>query len=260
MKNNLKWIDEILESVISQRKEGNKPEGETKDFLHQLLELNQQDKSSISMEEVKALLMDMVVAGTDTASTTVEWTMTELLRHPDKMRKAVGELDRVVGQTNIVEESYLPQLVYLDAVIKETLRFHPPIPLMVPRKPSVTCTVAGYTIPEDCRVLFNTWAIQRDPEYWDDPLQFQPDRFLKDTEKGNYLGNNFHYLPFGSGRRICVGIPMAERMMKHVLAAMLHSFEWNLLGTKPDIQEKFGIILKKTEPLVAIPIRPFLYQ
>ncbi|XVF09689.1 hypothetical protein REPUB_Repub07fG0116700 [Reevesia pubescens] len=102
----------------------------------------------------------------------------------------------------------------------------------------MTCTVAGYAIPKDSKVLFNAWAIQRDPEFWEDPLQFEPEKFLKDTEKG---------------RRICAGIPMAERMMRHVLASMLHSFEWRLPEeTKPEIHEKFGIVLKKMEPLVAI--------
>ncbi|XP_022765769.1 cytochrome P450 93A3-like [Durio zibethinus] len=257
------WFDEILESVIAQRAEVEQPKGETKDFLQLLLELNQQGdcKSSLSMNEVKALVMDIIIAGTDTTSTTVEWIMTELLRHPDKMRKAVEELDSVVGdQNNIVEESHLPQLVYLDAVIKETLRCHPPIPLLVPRSPSMSCTVAGYTIPKDSRVLFNAWAIQRDPEFWEDPLQFEPERFLKDTERRNYLGNNFHFLPFGSGRRICVGIAMAERMMMHVLAVLLHSFEWKLPeGKKPDTQEKFGIVLKKMDPLVMIPVARLSY-
>ncbi|XVE68318.1 hypothetical protein DITRI_Ditri09bG0058000 [Diplodiscus trichospermus] len=253
------WLDKFLESVIAQRKNiaDHQSEGEPKDFLQLLLELNQKGdhKSSLSMNEIKALLVDIVVAGTDTTSNTVEWTMTELLRHPHKMRKVVEELDTVVGDQNIVEESHIPQLVYLDAVITETLRVHPPTPLLLPRKPSNNCTIVGYTIPKDCRVLVNVWAIQRDPEYWENPLEFEPERFLRDgAERDNYMGNNFNFLPFGSGRRICVGIPMAERMMKHVLATLLHSFEWKLPeGKRPEIEEKLGIVLKKTEPLVAIP-------
>ncbi|WRX19173.1 Cytochrome P450 - like 10 [Theobroma cacao] len=180
--------------------------------------------------------------------------MTELLRHPDKMRRVLEELKTVVGNENIVEESHLSRLLYLEAVVKETLRMHTPAPLLLPRKPSMTCTMAGYTIPKDSRILINACSIQRDPEFWEDPLQFEPDRFLKDTEKGYYLGNDFHFSPFGSGRRICVGIPMAERMIPHVLAALVHSFKWKLPeGTKLDIQEKFGITLKKVETLVAVP-------
>ncbi|XWS50676.1 hypothetical protein CRYUN_Cryun12cG0106700 [Craigia yunnanensis] len=183
MKKASTWLDEILESVIAQQTKVDQPEGEAKDFLQLLLELNQQGdyKSSLSKNEVKGLLMDMVIASTDTTATTIEWTMTELLKHPGQMRKAVEELDGVVGDQNIVEESHLPLLVYLDAVINETLRFHPPIPLLVPRRPSMTCTVA-VCIPKVSRVLFNAWAIQRDAEFWEDPLQFEPERFLKDTE------------------------------------------------------------------------------
>ncbi|XWS61025.1 hypothetical protein CRYUN_Cryun07bG0090300 [Craigia yunnanensis] len=260
MKKVLMRFDEIFESVIAQRRkpvdQGKKRE-ESKDFLQLLLELNQQGdyKTSLSMDEIKGLLVDLIVASTDTTSVTVEWAMTELLRNPEKMRKLVEELDRVVGDQNIAEESHLPQLLYLAAVIKETLRLHPPTPLLVTRKPSKTCIVAGYTIPKVSRVVFNAWAIQRDPEFWDDPLKFEPERFLKDTEKGNYRGNNFQFFPFGSGRRICAGLPMAERMVAYVLGVLVHSFEWKLSeGTKVDIHERFGVVLKKMEPLVAIPV------
>ncbi|KAK6262195.1 hypothetical protein QUC31_008011 [Theobroma cacao] len=261
-KKNLSWFYEFFESVIVHRTkveqadgEGKKKE-ESKDFLQQLLELNQRgdDETSLSMNEVKALMLDLIVGATDTTSTTVEWAMTVLLRHPNKMSRVLEELEAVVGNQNIVEESHLPRLLYLEAVVKETLRMYPPTPLLLPRKPSMTCTVAGYTIPKDSRILINACSIQRDPEIWEGPLQFEPERFLKDTEKGNYLGNNFHFFPFGSGRRICAGIPMAERMIAHVLAALVHSFEWKLPeGTKLDTQEKFGILLKKMEPLAAIP-------
>ncbi|EOY22939.1 Cytochrome P450, family 706, subfamily A, polypeptide 6, putative [Theobroma cacao] len=257
------WFDEIFESVIAHRikfdqpdvGEGKKKE-QKKDFLQLLMELNQQGdyKSSLSKSETKALLLDVIIAGTDATSISLEWAMTELLRHPDKMRRAVEELDSVVGDQNIVEEFHIPQLVYLNATVKETFRFHPPIPLLVSHRPSATCTVAGHTIPKDSRVLLNAWMIQRDPEFWEHPLRFEPERFLQDAEKGNYQGNNFHFIPFGSGRRICAGIPLADKMVTNVLATLLHSFEWKTPdGTKPDIHEKFGFALKKTEPLVAIP-------
>ncbi|XWS61026.1 hypothetical protein CRYUN_Cryun07bG0090400 [Craigia yunnanensis] len=259
-KKHLLWFYDIFQSVIINRTkigEGNKKEEISKDFLQQLLELNERgdDKTSLSMNEVKALLLDMMVGGTDTIPTTIEWAMTELLRHPDKMRRVVEELETVVGNQNIMEESHLPRLLYLEAVVKETLRIHPVIPLLMPHMPSKTCIVAGYTIPKHSRIFFNAWAIQRDPEFWEDPLQFEPERFLKDIEKGNYRGNNFHFFPFGSGRRICVGIPLAEKMVGHVLGVLVHSFEWKLPdGIKPDTKEKFGIVLKKMEPLVAMPV------
>ncbi|XVF18256.1 hypothetical protein REPUB_Repub11eG0005400 [Reevesia pubescens] len=259
-KKHLAWFYGIFESAIAHRTnigDQEKIKDESKDFLQQLLELSQRgdDKTSLSMKEIKALLLDMIIGGTDTTSTTIEWAMTELLRHPDKMKRVVKELETVVGNENIVEESHLPQLLYLEAVVKETFRFHPVAPLLIPRMPNMTCTVAGYTIPKQSIIFFNVWAIQRNHEFWEDPLKFEPERFLKDTEKANYSGNNFHFFPFGSGKRICVGIPLAEKLVMHVLAALVHSFEWELPdGVKPNTKEKFGLVLSKLEPLVAIPV------
>ncbi|KAH7557475.1 hypothetical protein JRO89_XS11G0161600 [Xanthoceras sorbifolium] len=95
----------------------------------------------------------------------------------------------------------------------------------------------------------------RDPETWENPLQFQPERFLRDAGKGDYQGNNFNFLPFGSGRRICPGIPLGEKMVLYVLASLLHSFDWKLPeGSQIDLTDKFGLALNKQEPLIAIPI------
>ncbi|TYJ38853.1 hypothetical protein E1A91_A04G022400v1 [Gossypium mustelinum] len=169
-----------------------------------------------------------MVAGTDTIPTTVEWAMTELLRHRDKMMKVVKELDTVIGNQNTLEDSHIPQLVYLDAVIKETLRLHPVAPLLIPHVPSETT-------------------------FWDDPLRFQPERFLETDI--NYRGNNFGFFPFGSGRRMCVGVSLAEKMMALLLGSLVHSFEWGLSkGTKPSLEDKFGVFLKKKESLVATPV------
>ncbi|GMJ10865.1 cytochrome P450, family 706, subfamily A, polypeptide 6 [Hibiscus trionum] len=252
----LSWFYGIFESMIMNRlKTEDAGKNISKDFLQQLLELNQTGDDgniSLSNDEVKALLLDMMIGGTDTISTTVEWAMTELLRHPDKMAKLVEELDTVAGNQNLAEESLLPQLLYLNAVVKETLRLHPVVPLLLPHMPSQTSIIAGYTIPKHSRVFVNAWAMQRNPQLWDDPLGFQPERFLEADI--SYKGNDLRYIPFGSGRRICGGIAMAERMVGLLLAALVHSFEWKLPeGRKPDIEEEFGVVLKKTESLVAIP-------
>ncbi|KAL4384061.1 hypothetical protein GQ457_15G001440 [Hibiscus cannabinus] len=258
-KKRLSWFYGYLESVIQQRTkvgEGEREE-QSKDFLQQLLELSQRGdaKASLSMQEVKALLLDMIIGGTDTTFTTTEWAMTELLRHPDKLKRAVDELDAVVGDRTVVEETHLPRLLYLEAVVKETFRIHPPAPLLLPHMAGETTVVAGYTIPKHSNVFFNVWAIQRDPELWENPLRFEPERFMEESEKRNHLGNSFHIFPFGSGRRICVGIPLAERLVMHILATLVHSFDWELTnGEKPDIKDKLGLVLSKEEPLVVVPI------
>ncbi|GLT45182.1 hypothetical protein SLA2020_190340 [Shorea laevis] len=251
------WFDRFFESVLAGQTKFEGKE-ETKDLLQFLLELNDQDDEKtpcLSMDEIKALFVDIVVAATDTTSTTVEWAMTEMLQHPEIMRRACEELDEVIGKQNIVEESHLPRLIYLEAFMKETLRLHPPVPFLVPHRPSKSCCVAGYTIPEGSRILVNIWAMHRDSQVWKNSDEFEPERFLKEPGNGDYHGNFFNFLPFGSGRRICAGIPLAEKMTNYVLATLLHSFEWK----KPeevelDVFEKFGIVLKKATPLIAVPV------
>lgn len=193
----------------------------------------------------------MVVGGTDTTSNTLEFAIAEMMNKPEVMKKAQQELDMVVGKDSIVEESHIYKLPYLSAVIKEVMRLHPILPLLVPHCPSETCVVGGYTIPKGVRIFVNVWAIHRDPFVWENPLEFDPERFLSGT--WDYSGNNFNYFPFGSGRRMCAGIAMAERMGLFFLATLIHSFEWKLIGDeKVDLAEKFGIVLKKKIPLVAV--------
>jgi cytochrome P450 len=120
----------------------------------------------------------VLLAGTDTSAITLEWAMAELLKHPAKMQKCVKELDEVVGRGRLVDESDLPNLPYLHAVVKETLRLHPPGALMVPHESTEDCTVSGYFIPAKTRVIVNVWAISRDPALWDQPFDFSPERFL----------------------------------------------------------------------------------
>lgn len=195
-----------------------------------------------------------MIGGSGTTSTTVEWAMAEMMLHPELIKKAQEELTEVVGVNNIVEEFHIHKLPYLHAVAKETLRLHPVAPLLLPRSPSKSCNVGGYTIPKGAKVFLNVWAMHRDPQFWDNPTEFQPERFLSEVNKLDYFGNHLHYLPFGSGRRICAGLPLGERMLMYVLATFLHMFKWELpKGAKPDITEKFGIVLEKSSPLIIIP-------
>ncbi|GKV33740.1 hypothetical protein SLEP1_g42204 [Rubroshorea leprosula] len=251
------WFDQMFESVIAGRtKDSDKRKN--KDLLQFLLEMKHQGDEGrtpcLSMDEIKALFMDILLGATETSSTTVEWAMTKMLQHPTKMRRVREEIEEVVGDQKIVEESHLPKLLYLDAVIKETLRLHPTVPFLVPRNPSRDCCIAGYTIPQGSRIMINAWKIQRDPEVWKNPSEFEPERFLKEPRKGDYNGNFFSFLPFGSGRRVCAGLPLAEKMIKYVLATLLHSFEWEIPAeVELDLSEKFGLVMKKRNPLVAIP-------
>lgn len=180
--------------------------------------------------------------------------MAELINNQEIMRKVQHEIDEVVGMDKIVEELHLPKLNYLHAVMKEALRLHPVNALLVPRTPSEPCVVAGYRIPKGSRVLVNAWAIQRDPENWDNPLQFMPERFLCSRGDRNYNGTDFTYIPFGAGRRICVGMSLTERILPYMLASLVHSFNWKLPDeTHLDMTEKYELQVTKKIPLVAIP-------
>ncbi|KAK9143322.1 hypothetical protein Syun_012722 [Stephania yunnanensis] len=249
-------FDRIFEAIIEERLKlmENEKGKESKDFLQILLRLREEEdaKTPFTAKHLKALLMDMVVGGTDTTSNTVEWAIAELMNNREAMRKAQEELEVVVGLDSKLEESHLPKLHYLQAVMKEVLRLHPALPLLVPHCPSSACDIGGYMVPEGARVFINVWAIHRDPSIWDNPLEFNPKRFL--NGKWDFSGTDFNYFPFGSGRRRCAGIPMAERMFMYELATLLHSFDWALpLDSEFDLKEKFGIVLKKATPMIAIP-------
>uniref|UniRef100_A0A7N0VBN2 Cytochrome P450 n=1 Tax=Kalanchoe fedtschenkoi TaxID=63787 RepID=A0A7N0VBN2_KALFE len=154
----------------------------------------------------------------------------------------------------MVEESHLPKLHYLNAVLKETHRLHPGLPLLIPRRPSETTDLYGYTIPQGTKIFINVWAIHRDAQLWDRPERFRPERFLDHAAKWDYAGSDFRYLPFGSGRRVCAGLPLAERMQMYTLASFLHCFKWDVSkGEEIELSETFGIVLKKAVPLVAVP-------
>ncbi|KAL5997304.1 hypothetical protein ACLOJK_008234 [Asimina triloba] len=199
---------------------------------------------------------DMFVAGTDTTSATLEWAMTELARHPQSMKKVQEEVRQVAGRQGRVEEDAVPQLHYMKAVIKETLRLHPPVPLLVPRESMEKCILDGYEIPAKTRVLINTYAIGRDPQNWDEPLEFKPERFIGSDI--DIKGQDFELLPFGGGRRGCPGYTFGLATIEIALARLLYHFDWKLPeGVKAedvDLGEIFGLATRKMKPLVLVPI------
>jgi cytochrome P450 len=153
--------------------------------------------------------------------------MTELIRNPEKMKRVQAELDEVVGRERMVEESDAERLPYLRAVVKEVFRLHPAAPFLIPHRADNRCEIAGFVIPKHTQIIVNVWAIGRDPSIWKEPLKFIPERFIdKETSSVDYKGQNFELIPFGAGRRMCVGLPLASRMVHLLLGSLLHSFEW----------------------------------
>ncbi|KAJ4793943.1 hypothetical protein LUZ62_045189 [Rhynchospora pubera] len=206
----------------------------------------------LDMESIKAIILDLFGAGSDTSTTTLEWAMPELLKNPTVMVKAQSEVRRLLEGSTTVSESDLDKLQYLHLVIKETLRLHPAGPLLLPRECREACRVFDYDIPKGTRVLVNAWAIGRDPKYWEDPEEFKPERFMN----GNidFKDADFEFIPFGSGRRICPGMSFGLASMELILASLLYHFDWELgNGLKPeeiDMSELFGITARRKTPLL----------
>ena len=176
---------------------------------------------------------DLLIGGSESFARTMELAMSELLKQPHLIRKATKELDRVVGKDRWVEEKHIPQLPYIDAIMKETMRKNTTALMLVPRLALEDCNIAGYDIHKGSIVLINLWCMGRDPSIWDAPKEFRPERFL--GKAIDVTRQNFELLPFGSGRRMCPGYSLGLKMISSTLANMLHGFQWNFLANmKPE--------------------------
>ena len=172
----------------------------------------------------------MFIAGTDTSAATVEWTMTELVRNPDVLAKAQQEVRSVVANKHMVLESDLPRLHYLKLVIRESLRLHPPAPLLLPRETTEPCTVRGRELPASTRVLVNAKAIGMDPDAWRaDAARFVPERHEGDGADLNDhkpWHDSYALVPFGVGRRSCPGVHFGTAVVELLLANLLLCLHW----------------------------------
>ncbi|GKV01903.1 hypothetical protein SLEP1_g14415 [Rubroshorea leprosula] len=258
-----KHIDTILETIINEHEQdfGQRQQKDFVDIL--LLRMNQHMSSHDNSQELKldrtklkAVILDMIAAAFDTSSTTIEWALSELQRHPQVKLKLQKELEEVVGMDKIVEETDLGKLNYLDLVVKETFRLHPAVPLLLPHESTEDITVNGYDIPKKSRILVNAWAIGRDPVAWSENAQeFFPERFIgRDMD---VRGHDFQLIPFGSGRRGCPGLQLGVLTVKYVLAQLVHCFDLELAdGMFPsglDMTEKFGLTLPRANHLLVKP-------
>ncbi|XP_034216289.1 cytochrome P450 71A26-like [Prunus dulcis] len=227
-----------------------------KDLVHVLLEIQKQNKagSSIDRDSIKGIILDIFGGGTDTSYTVLEWAMTELLRHPRVLKKLQDEMMGIANGKADITEGDLDKFPYLKAVIKETLRLYPPIPLLVPRESTQEAKIKGYDIAARTMVLINAWTIGRDPSMWDEPEEFKPERFLNSSV--DFKGHDFQLIPFGAGRRGCPGSLFAMITNEIVLANLVHKFDWTLPGgaRAEDISmtECTGLVIHRKAPLVAM--------
>nr|WET52770.1 cytochrome P450 76BK1 [Clerodendrum bungei] len=252
----LVMFEGIVDERLRERRKS--PEsGKKNDMLDILIEFSEDEESELKTSDVKHVVLDLFVAGSDSTSSTTEWVVTELLLNPDKLAKAKQELKSVLGDKKQVEESDIPKLPYMEAVIKEVLRLHPAGPFLIPRRTDEDAVINGYFIPKHSQIFVNAWAIHRDEKVWPSPEEFRPERFLENNI--DYKGQDFELLPFGSGRRVCPGIPLAHRMIHLMVGTFIHQFDWKfeagVTADKVDMTEKFGLAMHKSVPLKAVPIK-----
>ncbi|CAL5202315.1 unnamed protein product [Lathyrus oleraceus] len=259
--------DQIFENIINEHKgekytKAKDEQGEVEEDLVDVL-LKYEDYSnkdfSLTKNNIKAIILDVFGAGGETSASTIDWAMAEMIRDPRIMKKAQDEVREVFKMKGRVDENCLNELNYLKSVVKETLRLHPPAPLLLPRECGQACEINGFHIPIKSKVIINAWTIARDPNYWTEPERFYPERFIDRTI--DYKGSNFEYIPFGAGRRICPGSTFGLRNIDLTLAMLLYHFDWKLpIGTKSeelDMTEQFGITVRRKDDLLLF---PFVYH
>ncbi|PUZ49756.1 hypothetical protein GQ55_6G004100 [Panicum hallii var. hallii] len=239
-------FDKLIDEHQRERKRASSSQHEQQeeitdqDFIHVLLSVR--EEYGLTMDGVKAILVDMFEAGIETA-------------HLKEVRRCAP-----AGNDMVVMEEDLSNMAYLKAVVKETLRLHPPVPLLVPHLSIADCEVNGYPVPSGTRVFVNVWSLGRDPVYWERPEEFMPERFLEGgcAVDVDMKGKDFQFLPFGSGRRICPGINFGVATVEIMLANLMYHFDWDLqdemegAGKGVDMTELFGLTLRRKEKLILL--------
>ncbi|CAI0378855.1 unnamed protein product [Linum tenue] len=254
--------DRMLGCIIADHRSRGSTEdsasGEVDDLVDVLLRLqgNGELDFPLTDDNIKAVILDIFIAGSETSSTTVEWAMSEMLKNRRVLQEVQAEVRRVFGPKGGVDETLLHELHYMKLVIKETLRLHAPVPLLLPRESNEDCEIGGFLVKAQSKVIVNVWAMGRDPKYWKEPEEFRPERFINSSI--DFKGSNFEFLPFGAGRRMCPGMVFGMVNVELPLAKFLYHFDWELAGGIKagdlDMEESFGATLTRKNDLKLVPI------
>uniref|UniRef100_A0A1W7HBS8 Flavonoid-6-hydroxylase n=1 Tax=Scoparia dulcis TaxID=107240 RepID=A0A1W7HBS8_SCODU len=252
-------MDDLMQGWLDDHKTKRKINGGFRqgeeDFMDQMLDVA--DSVAQELPELnfdadtinKATCQTMILGGTDTMTVSLTWALSFLLNNRSILKKTQDELDKIVGRQRQVKESDIEQLVYIQAILKETMRLQAPIPITA-RECIEDCEIAGFHVPSGTRLFLNTWKIHRDPKIWPDPLDFKPDRFLNSHSEIDVRGQDFELLPFGGGRRVCPGVSFSLQLMQLTLASLLHGFDITTPSNEPvDMTGSFGITNVKATAL-----------
>ncbi|XLT35016.1 cytochrome P450 CYP82J17 [Arachis hypogaea] len=254
----MKRIGRDLDTLIGRWVEEHKMKGnmvnsssEKQDFIDVMLSIVEDDPESGHSRDtiIKAHVMNLILAGTETTSTTMTWILAALMNNKHSLKLAQEEINHHVGKDRKVEASDIKNLTYLQAIFKETLRLYPPTPLLLPHGASSDCSINGYYVPKGADVFLNVWKLHRDPSIWSEPEKFSPERFINGDGEVDE-GHHFEYLPFGLGRRACPGFTLATQVILITVARLLQGFDFHLFMDEPvDMREGFGLTLLKLNPL-----------
>ncbi|KAG2626392.1 cytochrome P450 71A1-like [Panicum virgatum] len=252
-------LDDVLERALQEHERKPEDEDEAADLLDDLLLVIKEGGEGLNLDriDVKGLILDLFIGGIDTTSKAIEWAMAYLIKNPREMARVQEEVRQVAGAQGVLEE-HLGRMSRPQAALKEAMRLHPPVPLLIPRETIQDTKLHGYDIPAKTRVIINAWAIGRDNESWENAEEFLPDRFVRNAI--DYNGKDFRFIPFSSGRRGCPGIAFATRLAELALANLMCHFDWELpegqdvesfevvesSGLSPAL--KFGLILVAKPP------------
>ncbi|XP_047309389.1 valine N-monooxygenase 1-like [Impatiens glandulifera] len=222
-----KYQDPLIDTRIEQWKNGTRKEKH--DLLDLLITLkNGNGNVLLTSKEIKAQILEIMLATVDNPSNATEWALGEMINQPETLVKAVQELDHVIGKDRLVQESDLHNLNYIKACVKEAFRLHPVTPFNVPHVSISDTMVSGYFIPKGSHVLLSRPGLGRNSRIWDEPLRFKPERHLKyDSSRVTLTDPNLHLLSFGIGRRGCPAINLGSTLSIMLLARLLQGFSWS---------------------------------
>ncbi|XP_031099003.1 cytochrome P450 82A3-like [Ipomoea triloba] len=247
-----KWIEEHRRK----RKLKSKEEEDFMDAMLSLFDAPSNLSHSLGIDTdiiIKSTCLGMLLAATDTTSITLTWALSLVLNNYDVMRRIQDELDANIGKERFVEEGDINKLIYIQAVVKETLRLHPPVPLSIPHEAIEDCTINDYHILKGTRIIPNLAKIHRDPKVWAGPNEFRPSRFLTSHKDIDFKDNNFELIPFGGGRRMCPGISLGLQIVHLTLANLIQSFDMKRPAMEPiDMTESPGLTSVKATPFHAL--------
>ncbi|CAH9080119.1 unnamed protein product [Cuscuta epithymum] len=266
MKESNKEMEDLMEGLLQahKREKGEKPK-EEEDFMDALISHFDGSKEIANGFDadtvIKSTCTTLLAAGTDTTANSLTWALSLVLNNEDVLKKIRDELDMHVGRERLVNDADINNLIYLQAVVKETLRLHPPGPLLLPHEALQDCTIDNYFVFKGTRLLVNVSKIHRDPSYWMDPDIFKPERFLTNQHKEiDVRGKHLELIPFGSGRRICPGISFGIESVQLGLANIVHRFDVRRPSSDLiDMSEAIGLGAAKEIPLQVLitPRLPF---